>query len=175
MIETERLIIRPIENEDIKDISEYGCDEETGLYMLYWPKTYQQIKDFINECVSSMKSENPEWYEYVIQLKENSKVIGNISLINKNKETEMGWISNKKYWNNGYMTEAVKVMIEYAFCILGVCRIIATCTDKNIASYKVMEKCNMNREQIERDRISMRNGMRVIYNKLTYCIEREEN
>lgn len=142
--------------------------------MIYWPKTYQQIKDFIDECVSSMKSENPVWYEFVIQLKENSKVIGNITLTNKNQEVEIGWISNKKYWNNGYMSEAVKAIIDYAFSNLGVRRIIATCTDKNIASYKVMEKCNMKRIQIDKNYTSIHQGVEVIYDKLTYCIEREE-
>lgn len=175
MIETERLILRPIHIEDYEDICEYGCDEETGEYMIYWPKTKQQVEEFINNCIFSMNADNPDWFEFVIQLKENKKVIANISLIIKEQETEIGWISNKKYWNNGYMSEAIKVIIKYTFNNLGVHRITATCSENNIASYKVMEKCNMKRIQIEKNMTSIRQGREVTYNKLTYCIEREGN
>jgi ribosomal-protein-alanine N-acetyltransferase len=142
-METQRLILRPIELNDIEYVCEYGCDEETGKYMTYWPKTKEQIYDFINDCVTSMKSDKPVWYEYVIVRKENTKVIGNISLEIKNNEAEIGWISNKNYWNNGYMSEAVNAIINFAFSSLNISKIIATSKDMNIASSKVMEKCNM--------------------------------
>ncbi len=175
MIETERLIIRHIQIEDYDDICEYGCDEETGKYMIHWPKTKQQVEEFINECISSMKTDNSDWYEFVIQLKENMKVIGNITINKKNQETEIGWISNKKYWNKEYMSEAIKVIINYAFSNLGIHRIFATCSDNNIASFKVMEKCNMKRIHIEKSIKAIRQGVEINYNRLTYCIEREEN
>ena len=158
-METERLIIKPIQVEDYDDICEYGCDEETDKYMIHWPKTKQQIKEYITKCVSSMKTDNSDWFEYVIQLKENRKVIGNISLNKNNQGTEMGWISNKRYWNKGYMSEVIKVIINYAFSNLGIQKIIATCSDNNIASYKVMEKCNMKRMHIEENITAIRQGV----------------
>ncbi len=171
-METEKLIIRPIEIYDFDDICEYGCDEETGKYMIYWPKTKEEIYEFINKCVDTMNSEKAECYEYVMQLKGRTKVIGNISLVIKDTETEIGWISNKEYWNNGYMSEAVNALIDYAFSTFNINKIIATCTEKNIASYKVMEKCNMKRILFESNHKSMKNGFEIIYNKLTYCIEK---
>ena len=80
--------------------------------MIYWPKTKEEIKAFINDCISSMSSESPIWYEFVIRLNRTSKVIRNISLIIKDSEAEIGWISNKKYWNNGYMSEVVNAIIK---------------------------------------------------------------
>lgn len=172
MIITERLIIRLIEKDDYDDICEYGCDEETGQFMIYWPKSREQIKEFIDECIASISSDKITWYEFVMQLKDNSKVIGNITLEIKEAEAEMGWISNKEYWNNGYMSEAVMAVIDYAFQHLNIHRIIATCTEKNIASFKVMEKCNMVKIKTEKNHKSLRHGTEVTYNKLTYCIER---
>ncbi|MFW2488023.1 GNAT family N-acetyltransferase [Clostridium chromiireducens] len=81
MIETERLIISTINEMDYEDICEYGCDEETGEYMIHWPKTREEIREFISDCALSMSLENPTWYEFVTRLKATSKVIGNISLI----------------------------------------------------------------------------------------------
>ena len=172
MIKTKRLTISPIKEIDYEDICEYGCDEETGQYMIYWPKTKEEIRMFINDCICSMNSESPTWYEFTIRLNETSKVIGNISFIIKDSEAEIGWISNKKYWNNGYMSEAVNVVINNALSNLPIQRIIGTCTDKNIGSYKVMEKCNMKRLSLEKNKKAMRKKIEVTYNKLTYVIDK---
>lgn len=174
MLATRRLIIRPIEKLDYDDICEYGSDEEVGQYMLHWPKTKEQVEKFIDNCIDKMNvAELSEliWYEYVMEIKDEKKVIGNITLQTKGSEAELGWISNRKYWNQGYMTEAVNAIIEYAFSNLDVKRIFATCTDKNIASFKVMEKCNMNRIRRENNHKSYKHGIEVTYNRLIYCIE----
>lgn len=173
MLTTRRLIIRPVEMTDYDDICEYGLDEETGQYLLHWPKTKEQIKTFIDDCIVAMKSDNIAWYEYVMQLTDDLKVIGNISLEVKGSEAEIGWVSNKGYWNKGYMSEAVDAVIEHAFCNLNIHKIIATCSDKNIASYKVMEKCNMMWEDTEYDYKVLRHGDEIIYNKLYYYIDRK--
>lgn len=172
MIETGRLTISPIKEIDYEDICEYGCDEETGQYMIYWPKTKEEIRAFINDCISSMSLESPTRYEFVVRLKITSKVIGNISLIIKDSEAEIGWVSNKKYWNNGYMSEAVNEIIKYAFNDLYICRIVATCTDKNVGSYRVMEKCNMKISNLEKNHKAMRKEIEVTYDKLTYVIDK---
>ena len=87
-------------------------------------------------------------------------------------ETEIGWISNKKYWNNGYMSEAVNAVIKNAFSNLSIVRIVATCTDINVGSYRVMEKCNMIRLSLDKNIKAMRNEIEVVYNKLTYAIDK---
>lgn len=175
MLTTRRLIIRPIEKSDYDDICEYGSDEETGQYMVYWPRTREQIEKFISNCIEIMKSDELieiRKYEYVIELKDEHKVIGNITLETKGLEGELGWILNKKYWNNGYMTEAVNAIIEYVFNNFDIKRIFATCTDKNIASYKVMEKCNMIMIRTDNNHKSYKQGVEVTYNRLIYCIEK---
>ncbi|APC41269.1 GNAT family N-acetyltransferase [Clostridium estertheticum] len=85
--------------------------------------------------------------------------------------TEIGWISNKVYWNNGYMAEAVRKIIKYAFNKLNTTKIMSNCTSKNRASYRVMEKCDMTKIKEEKNYKSIKQGIEVEYNKLTYCIE----
>ena len=172
MLTTERLIIRPIERLDYEDICEYGSDLETGQFMLHWPKSREQVEKFIDNCISKMISDELIWYEFVMQLKVERKVIGNITLEVRELVAEIGWISNKRYWNNGYMSEAVNAIIEHAFSNLGIERIFATCNEKNVASYKVMEKCNMCKIKTENDHKSYRHGIPVIFDRLIYCIER---
>lgn len=173
---TERLIIRPIEEKDYEDICEYGTDVETGKYMIYWPKTRETIRTFIKACEEAAMQETPMWREYVIQLKDSLKVIGNVSLIISKSDlitAEIGWISNKDYWGRGYMSEAVDVIIQYTFQTTHIKKILATCTEKNIASLKVMEKSGMLCIQKEHNQKGMKNGAEVSYTKLTYCITKD--
>ena len=130
MLTTERLIIRPIEKLDYEDICEYGSDVETGQYMLHWPRSREQVEQFIDNCISKMSSDELTWYEFVMQLKDERKVIGNITLEIRESVAVIGWISNKNYCNNVYMSEAVNAIIENAFSNLGIERIFATCNEK---------------------------------------------
>lgn len=170
---TERLVLCPISEECLDDVYEYGCDEETGRYMVHWPKSREQVRQFINECVLAMKPEQPKWYELAMQLKQTRKTIGNITLIIKKNIAEIGWISNKRFWNRGYMSEAVKEVIAFAFQnIPYIDRIEATCAEKNAASYRVMEKCGMTRVGREENVKYVKNGTEIVYTKLTYRIEK---
>jgi [ribosomal protein S5]-alanine N-acetyltransferase len=169
-ISTERLILRPVAERDFEDICEYGTDEETGKYMIHWPKTREEVRTFILDCMNRMNSSSPSWLEFAMELKASSKVIGNITLQIGNGEAEIGWISNRQYWSNGYMSEAVSAIIPYAFSHLAIGKIFATCTDRNAGSYKVMEKCGMKRTAEENNHKAVKNGAEVAYTKLSYSI-----
>lgn len=55
---------------------------------------------------------------------------------------------------------------------LNVCKIVASCTDKNIESSRVMEKCNMKRLSLEKKHKAMRKKIEVTYDKSTYVIDK---
>lgn len=57
VIETERLIISPLKEMDYEDICDYCCDEETGEYMIHWPKTKEDIRKFIMRRLSLEKNQ----------------------------------------------------------------------------------------------------------------------
>ena len=68
-----------------------------------------------------------------------------------NDSGELGYSLGSKWWGNGYMTEAVSAVIDYAFNKVGFNRIYASCHEENIASKKVMEKLSMTYEGLLRD------------------------
>ena len=169
--ETERLFIRQITQDDYEDIVEYGTDDETGQYMIYWPKTKDQIKEFVLHAIDNMKDENPSVYEFVMVLKNDQKVIGNVSIKKEDGISEIGWISNKKYWNKGLMTEGLSEILLLLKKETDVRKIYATCTEKNIGSYRVMEKIGMNRIEREENKESIKAGKKVRYAKLRYELD----
>ncbi|KAB8140360.1 GNAT family N-acetyltransferase [Chloroflexia bacterium SDU3-3] len=171
-IETARLRIRAVRAADLDDICEYGADPEAGRYMRYWPKTRAKIADFIDTCIGEMSNSQPSWYEFAIILREHSKMIGNISLVVEADQAEIGWISNRRYWNHGYMTEAAQAVIHLAFDALGMRKIIGTCHEENIGSARVMEKCGMARAGHEEGHQMIKDGVAHTYTRLIYCIEK---
>lgn len=62
------------------------------------------------------------------------------------KKGGVGFNISPEYWNKGYCTEALILVIKYALIDLGINRLEATCKIDNIASLRVMEKAGMKYE-----------------------------
>ena len=54
-----------------------------------------------------------------------------------------GYCFNRKFWGQGYATEALKFLLKFGFEVLNLHRIIATCDTRNFGSNRVMEKNGM--------------------------------
>ncbi|AIF69941.1 hypothetical protein PAP_07760 [Palaeococcus pacificus DY20341] len=99
-----------------------------------------------------------EWYENVRKNKEKHKVftilnattaelmgvIGLHNIDHKNGHAELGYFLWKKYWRKGYMSEAVKLMLNYAFEYLNLRKVYARVFEPNIGSQRVLEKNGFN-------------------------------
>ena len=132
VLETKRLIIRPIDMNDASDIYEYAKNPNVGLSAGFSAhKSIEETKSIIDTI---LKIDS-----YAIVLKEINKVIGTISLQKKLEDIyEIGYSLGETYWNNGYMSEAVKEMVKYAFTKLNAYEIDSGCFPTNIASEKVL-------------------------------------
>ena len=58
-------------------------------------------------------------------------------------EVDLGYRFMKKFWGNGYATEAALACIEYGFSNLDLHQVVGRALPGNIASIKVLEKCGM--------------------------------
>ena len=147
MFETERLIIRRFNISDADAVYEYCNDFEVVKTTLGMPWPY--TKDMAEAWILKHPQREQEGlsYEFAICLKENpDKVIGCVSLMDINQKAsraEMGYWIGRKYWNQGYATEAAKAMIKFGFEEIGLNSIIARYFDINPASGRVMAKCGM--------------------------------
>jgi [ribosomal protein S5]-alanine N-acetyltransferase len=64
----------------------------------------------------------------------------------ENIEAYLGYILNKSYWNQGYITEASRRVLRFAIQDLRIHRIFATCDPENGASARIMVKIGMKYE-----------------------------
>lgn len=141
--ETERLKLRLFQETDYEDLYEYCSDEEVTKYLDFPTYTnIQQAEERLKYCKEVYKNlDRP--IMWAIEYKETKKLIGGIDFVNwneKNKEAEIGYVLNKKYWNKGIMTEALKELIRFGFEKMELNRIEIRCDERNIASARVMEK-----------------------------------
>jgi aminoglycoside 6'-N-acetyltransferase len=148
--ESARIFARPFELSDEADLLEYQSDENVVRY-IPWPKrTRDQVHEALIKSISSTKfTENEDHLDFVWQLKESGKVIGqsNIGLVAKeHHHAEIGWVVNPLYSNQGYATEVTKALITFAFQKFDLHRISAYIDQRNSASIRVAERLGMRLE-----------------------------
>jgi RimJ/RimL family protein N-acetyltransferase len=169
-IETERLIIRNFQLKDEADLGEYMLQRVDAEFERYADFTKEKLPEEIK-----FRSSSDEFY--AIELKETSKVIGNLYLGKKDFETrELGYVLNENYQNQGYGSEAAKAAVEYFFKN-GTRRIYAECNPMNIASWKLMERIGLKREAHFRKNVSFRkdeNGNPVYWDTYVYAALAED-
>lgn len=86
------------------------------------------------------------WGSWIVVHKSDGIVIGDIGFKgkpDKNGVVEIGYGFLKNYWNNGYATEAVGALIQWAFNTSKVEKVIADTLQDNYGSIRVLEKIGM--------------------------------
>jgi len=144
-LETERLILRKSTKSDAPDILEYASDEETVKF-LEWPGA-KTVDEVLSGIINFHWSNPGVW---AIELKESQKCIGTIDIRVEpaHDKCGLGYVLNRGYWNEGYMTEALIAVLALCFDKLDLNRVEAVHYAGNESSGKVMEKCGMKFEGV---------------------------
>lgn len=154
ILETERLLLREIKVEDVKDLYEILSDVEVAKYDYFYPlKSDSEVIKFIKRYKKELE-ENEE-ITWGIILKTTNKLIGTCCLGDFDegaKRAEIGYSIAKLEWGKGYATEAVKVVIDFGLNVMELNRIEANITPGNDASVRVLKKVNFVHEGIVRER-----------------------
>ena len=154
-IETNRLILRKLTLADAEDMFEYASDPEVPKYSAWSVhKSIDDTKNFLEIIMEEYN--NHAVSSWGIIHKADQKLIGTCGFskwIIDDDRAEIGYALSRKYWRQGYMTEAVRTVIDFGFGTMLLNRIEARCKTQNIASAKVMEKVGMKFEGILRQQM----------------------
>lgn len=163
-LESERLKFRAIKRSDIDDIYEYSKNPNTSKFLLWSPHMSKYTtQEFVDIILSKYKS--GEYNDWAIVLKKTNKMIGTCGFTridDENKTVEIGYVLNPEFWGNGYATEAVKKILEFAFDELDANRVEARFMLGNDASLAVMKKVGMTFEGYYRDAIIAKGKFKTI-------------
>ena len=147
-LDTPRLTLRPACIGDFEAVHAYAGSPENTRYMAWGTNDEKTTREYLVNCEKAWSCEKITDYDFVMVRKETGEVIGGcgLSLEDEERQANLGWILHRDYWKQGYTPEAAQAMVDYAFGVLGVHRVYATCDGENYGSYRVMEKIGMRRE-----------------------------
>lgn len=143
-IETENLILRLLEFNDIYSITEIlsNINVTKNLLEVPYPYTLEDAKSFVIYNLENFYSER--FIIYMIADRETNEIYGSISMSFSqiHNRGEVGYYIGEEYWGRGIMTEALKAVIDFWFD-KGLKKIVGNHFEFNKASGKVMEKAGM--------------------------------
>ncbi|MFV8366324.1 GNAT family N-acetyltransferase [Flavobacterium sp. XS1P27] len=141
-LETERLLLRRVDSNDIKEIFALRSNPET---MKYIPRPLVKTDEDALEHIAMIDSkiDSNEGINWAITLKDNSKLIGIIGHYRIKPEhyrAELGYMLLPEYHGKGIVSEAVREAVKYGFNNMNLHSIEAIIDPDNHASAKVLEK-----------------------------------
>ena len=152
-IETSRLTLRRAVCEDAEPMFRNWASDPDVTKYLTWP-TYEKVETAYQILdLWASEYEKPDYYQWMIVLKELGEPIGSISVVRQNdrvEESEIGYCIGRRWWHRGIMTEALSAVIEYLFTEVGMNRVAARHDPNNPHSGGVMRKCGMKYEGTHR-------------------------
>ena len=144
MLETQRLVLREFQHEDLDALAAILCDRET---MRYYPVSFDSaaVADWIQR--NRTRYANHGHGLWAMILKSTRELIGDCGLVRQSvdavDEIEIGYHVRRDLWNQGYASEAARACRDYGFANLKVDRLISLIRPENLASRRVAEKNGM--------------------------------
>lgn len=130
-IKTKRLLITPMSETELDEKIQKTPEGELR----------QAYLEMLEGC--RREPENRLWYTaWKIQLKKDGTLIGDLCFKGAPVKgtVEWGYGLEQAFWNQGYMTEAARVMLDWAFSQRDVYAVEAETLQENAASQRVLEK-----------------------------------
>lgn len=149
VLETKRLMLKPISTSDIDDIFTLRSDPDVMKYIddgSIW--TREIVENWVKFGLGSGYYEKYGLDFFSVFEKETGKFVGQAGLFHvrfdvKSPDIELAYRLHKKYWYQGYATELAKALIEYGFNKLSLPEIIVMVRSENERSRRVLEKAGM--------------------------------
>ena len=131
--------LSPIDENDVEKFVAWLNDLEVTQYLT---ALYQRVINIRNE--KEILERLVKEHNYSIIDIETNELLGNcgiMSLDNINQTAEVGlFIGNKNFWNKGYGTEALTLLIDFGFKVLNLHNISLKVVSFNPRAIKVYEK-----------------------------------
>ena len=152
VIETERLILRPMHMEDVADLLEYQSHPEIVRYIPWPERTREQVVVAAEKLLATGKYEIKEDGDYLVLVWEikagefKGKVIGQSNMgleSSRDSCADIGWVTHQDFQRQGYAFEATYALMEYAFKNFPIRRLIAHIDTRNPESAAMATKVGL--------------------------------
>ena len=137
VLETERLVLRKLDQEDLKDI--IAWEALPGAQ-----NSEIEAQEFLEYCFREYRDRGIG--PWGMQLKETGEIVGNCGfphIIFKNRCGEVNYCVTLQHRGRGLALEALMALLGFGFGDIGLIRIQARCDLDNLSSERVMLKAGM--------------------------------
>ena len=146
-VETERLILRDLREEDTQIIISQFADPLIRNQILPHQADADYNREYVRRAIIVACQKPRDYFALAITLKDCKTVVGSCSIYKvfpESVDCELGWNLGKEFWRKGYATETTTALLKIGFEFNDVSRISADCFADNIAAIRVLEKAGMN-------------------------------
>ncbi len=149
-LETERLVLRPLEEGDLPAMTAYRGDPEVCRFLPFPPQTVDDIRARIGRLLgtTTLAGENAGIPVGIFR-RDDGLLLGDLVLFHLDAvhgSAEIGWVIRPDAGGRGYATEAARALLDAAFRIYGLRRVIARLDAENILSARLAERLGMRLE-----------------------------
>ena len=145
VLKTERLKLRPVMEEDLDTAhKEWFADPEVAKYM-FWGvhRDLDETREWLDYELEMLDSDM--WYRFVVCRRDpdgRSIPVGSVLLYYEEEISnwEIAYHFARKYWGQGYATEAVRRVMDFAADALCLKKVVARYASANMASGRVLRK-----------------------------------
>ena len=136
VLETKRLALRAPRLEDAKSVAALANDRRIAENTARIPHPYRMTdaEGFISGANKAGDA------VFLITLRDGT-IVGACGIVSEDETPELGYWLGVPYWGNGYATEALHAVVDYAFTDLGHEALQAGARVTNPASRRVLDKC----------------------------------
>jgi RimJ/RimL family protein N-acetyltransferase len=148
-LNTDRLVLRPMTLDDVPALNEIERNPDVTRYMTFDPQSLSQTRGYIESSLADQSSIPRRVYEFAIDEKSESRLIGRCGLRcdrPEHHEAIIWYLLHPAFWGKGYACEAVSALIAFGFQTLTMHRIWADCDPRNTPSCKLAERVGMRLE-----------------------------
>ncbi len=173
LIPADRVYLRKMQKKDATDMHDYAKRAEVTRYLLWHahpdlPYTKRYLA-YVEACYR-----NGTFFDLAVIDRMTDRMIGTCGFTRfdfPNNSAEIGYVLHPNHWHRGIATEAAAALMRFAFETIGLHRIEAKYMLPNLASRRVMEKCGMTFEGIQRGAMLIKNN----YEDIGICAKIKED
>jgi RimJ/RimL family protein N-acetyltransferase len=154
VVESARLIVRPVEEGDLPALLKVNGDDEATRFLPYasWRSLADGRAWYERMSILGARGES---IQYVLTDRTTTLAIGTLLLFRYEESSaraELGYVLGRSYWGRGIMREALVALITCAFGPYGLRRLEAEVDPLNQASCRLLQGLGFTREGLLRQR-----------------------
>lgn len=160
-------IVRKVRERDAEDIARYVNNRKIyeNTQQVPYPYSIEDANAWIMKCLDSGYDKPTTFLHFIIEIDEQAVGAIGIEQMSEN-EIEMGYWLAEEYWGKGIMSRVVEEFSNYCFDKVGVERLQAGVFKNNLASKRILEKCEF---EYDGERVAIKDGKEVeefVYKKV---------